>query len=159
MARPEVRISVIIMEFYRLRFPIDTGSEHLKLELSVAAGEIVGLLYDAFAAQYADPESETALKSLNVLCVRHVFCLYAEDASVFGRRGIFHDYLQEFDVRKIRRAVIDLFKILDTPPDKRNPYLKDDNPALAAFPYVNGGLLFRQNAETAGSEERREEGK
>lgn len=130
---PEIiRLADLEKEFYRLRFLIDTGNEHLKreLELSVAAGEIVGLIYDALAPQYAELGSARALKSLNVLCVRLVFCLYAEDAGVFGRRGMFHDYLQEFDAQKTRRAVIDLFKILDTPPDKRDPYLKDDNPAL-----------------------------
>ena len=147
---PEIiRLADLEKEFYRLRFLIDTGNEHLKreLELSVAAGEIVGLIYDALAPQYAEPGSARALKSLNVLCVRLVFCLYAEDAGVFGRRGMFHDYLQEFDAQKTRRAVIDLFKILDTPPDKRDPYLKDDNPALAAFPYVNGGLFADEEIE------------
>lgn len=147
---PEIiRLADLEKEFYRLRFLIDTGNEHLKreLELSVAAGEIVGLIYDALAPQYAELGSARALKSLNVLCVRLVFCLYAEDAGVFGRRGMFHDYLQEFDAQKTRRAVIDLFKILDTPPDKRDPYLKDDNPALAAFPYVNGGLFADEEIE------------
>ena len=147
---PEIiRLADLEKEFYRLRFLIDTGNEHLKreLELSVAAGEIVGLIYDALAPQYAEPGSARALKSLNVLCVRLVFCLYAEDAGVFGRRGMFHDYLQEFDAQKTRRAVIDLFKILDTPPDKRDPYLKDDNPALSAFPYVNGGLFADEEIE------------
>ena len=105
------------------------------------------MLYDAFHKQYADPDSEQALKSLNVLCVRLVFCLYAEDAGIFGHHGMFHDYLTEFDARKMRRALTDLFKILDTPPEKRDPYLKDDFPELAAFPYVNGGLFENENIE------------
>lgn len=54
------------------------------MEVSIAAGEIVGLLYDAFYKQYANPESEHSLKSLNKLCVRLVFCLYAEDAGILG---------------------------------------------------------------------------
>lgn len=136
-------------EYYRLQFLVDTGSEHLKreMEVSIAAGEIVGLLYDAFAKQYAAPESDYAMKSLNVLCVRLVFCLYAEDAGIFGRHGMFHDYLAEFDARRMRRAVVDLFRILDTPLEKRDPYLKDDNPTLAAFPYVNGGLFANEDIE------------
>ena len=95
---------------------ISFGGIHAVKDLSfiVHAGEIVGLLYDAFAKQYADPTSERAMKSLNVLCVRLVFCLYAEDAGIFGGRGMFHDYLAEFDARKMRRAITDLFKILDT---------------------------------------------
>lgn len=152
MERPGGEPEIILLEnlekeYYRLQFLVDTGSEHLKreMEVSIAAGEIVGILYDAFAKQYADPESEYAMKSLNILCVRLVFCLYAEDAGIFGRHGMFHDYLSEFDARGMRRAVVDLFRILDTPPEKRDPYLKDDNPTLAAFPYVNGGLFANED--------------
>ena len=145
----EILLENLEKEYYRLQFLVDEGSEHLKreMEVSIAAGEIVGLLYDAFHKQYADPDSEQALKSLNVLCVRLVFCLYAEDAGIFGHHGMFHDYLTEFDARKMRRALTDLFKILDTPPEKRDPYLKDDFPELAAFPYVNGGLFENENIE------------
>ncbi len=74
-------------------------------------------------------------------------CFYAEDAGIFGRHGMFHDYLAEFDARRMRRAVVDLFRILDTPPEKRDPYLKNDNPTLAAFPYVNGGLFANEDIE------------
>lgn len=136
-------------EYYRLQFLVDKGNEHLQreMEVSIAAGEIVGLLYDAFYKQYADPSSERALKSLNILCVRLVFCLYAEDAGIFGRHGMFHDYLAELEARKMRRALIELFKVLDTPPEQRDPYLKEDFPELAAFPYVNGGLFRDEEIE------------
>ncbi len=154
MERPGGEPEVILLEnlereCYRLQFLVESGSEHLKreMEVSIAAGEIVGLLYDALAKQYADPTSEHAMRSLNVLCVRFVFCLYAEDAGIFGHHGMFHDYLAEFDARKMRRAVTDLFKILDTEPEKRDPYLKDDFPELAAFPYVNGGLFQDEDIE------------
>ena len=154
MERPSGEPEKILLEnlekeYYRLQFLVDTGSEHLKreMEVSIAAGEIVGLLYDAFAKQYANPESERAMQSLNVLCVRLVFCLYAEDAGIFGRHGMFHDYLAAFNTREMRRAIVDLFRILDTPPKKRDPYLKDDNPTLAAFPYVNGGLFANEDIE------------
>lgn len=145
----EILLKNLDKEFYRLQFLVDDGNEHLKreMEVSIAAGEIVGLLYDAFAKQYAEPTSERAMKSLNILCVRLVFCLYAEDAGIFGRHGMFHDYLAEFDTRKMRRALTDLFKILDTPIDKRDKYLKDDFPELAAFPYVNGGLFANEDIE------------
>ena len=53
------------------------------------------------------------MQSLNVLCVRLVFCLYAEDAGIFGRHGMFHDYLAAFNTREMRRAIVDLFRILD----------------------------------------------
>lgn len=136
-------------EYYRLQFLVDEGNTSLQreMEVSIAAGEIVGLLYDALAKQYADPTTERAMKSLNILCVRIVFCLYAEDAGIFGQHGLFHDYLEEFDARKMRKAMIELFRILDTKPEDRDPYLKDDNPQLAAFPYVNGGLFANEDIE------------
>lgn len=115
-----------------------------EMEVSIQAGDIVGLLYDAFLKQYRDPESERTLKSLNVLCVRLVFCLYAEDAGIFGKREMFHDYLADVDTAHMRSALIDLFRVLDQKPDERDPYLI---PELAAFPYVNGGLFADENIE------------
>ena len=145
----EILLENLEKEYYRLQFLVDEGSEHLKreMEVSIAAGEMVGLLYDAFHKQYADPDSEHALKSLNVLCVRLVFCLYAEDAGIFGHHGMFHDYLAEYDTRHMRKALVELFKVLDTTPENRDPYLKDDNPQVAAFPYVNGGLFANEDIE------------
>ena len=133
-------------EYYRLQFLVDTGSDHLKreMEVSIAAGEIVGLLYDAFLKEYKDPANESTLRSLNILCVRLVFCLYAEDAGIFGRHGMFHDYLAGFDTRHSRKALIELFQVLDTRPEERDPYLE---PELAAFPYVNGGLFQNEDIE------------
>lgn len=147
---PEIiELANLEKEYYRLQFLVDAGSEHLKreMEVSIAAGEIVGLLYDAFYKQYANPESEHSLKSLNKLCVRLVFCLYAEDAGIFGHHGMFHDYLKGFDTRGLRKGLVDLFRVLDTKLQDRDPYLKDDNPELAAFPYVNGGLFSDENIE------------
>ena len=147
---PEViRLSDLEKDYYRLSFLTDTGNEHLKkeMEVSIAAGEIVGLLYDAFSKQYADPESDRAMKSLNVLCVRLVFCLYAEDAGIFGSRDMFHDYMEDFPTRRMRNALIRLFEVLDTKPEDRDPYMKEDEPELAAFPYVNGGLFADETIE------------
>ena len=147
---PEIiQLKDLEKEYYRLQFLVDEGNTNLQreMEVSIAAGEIVGLLYDALSKQYADPTTERAMKSLNILCVRMVFCLYAEDAGVFGQHGMFHDYLEEFDARKMRKAMIELFQILDTKSEDRDPYLKDDNPQLAAFPYVNGGLFANEDIE------------
>ena len=147
---PEIiQLEDLEKEYYRLQFLVDEGNTNLQreMEVSIAAGEIVGLLYDALAKQYVDPTTERATKSLNILCVRMVFCLYAEDAGIFGQHGMFHDYLEEFDARKMRKAIIELFQILDTKPEDRDPYLKDDNPQLAAFPYVNGGLFANEDIE------------
>lgn len=133
-------------DYYRLQFLVDSGSEHIEKEMqvSIAAGEIVGRLYDALLAQYKDGASEHSLKSLNMLCVRLVFCFYAEDAGIFGRRSMFHDYLEQYSAKDMRRALIELFKVLDTKAEERDPYLEED---LAAFPYVNGGLFENENIE------------
>jgi len=102
------------------------------------AGAIVGRLYDALLKEYHDPTNPESLRSLNVLCVRLVFCLYSEDAGVFGRHDMFHDYLARYATMDLRYALVRLFQTLDTPLDQRDPYLQED---LAAFPYVNGGLF------------------
>lgn len=128
-----------------------------EMEVSIKAGDIVGLIYDAFLKQYKIPEikekdetteqkekREHKLKSLNALCVRIVFCLYAEDAGIFGKRNMFHDYLAAYDVKDCRRALIELFKTLDTPIEERDEYLEED---LSQFPYVNGGLFADETIE------------
>ena len=133
-------------EFYRLQFLVDTGSEHLKkeMEISLKAGDLVGKLYDAILKQYKNPDDPETLKSLNKLCVRLVFCLYAEDAGIFGKHGMFHDYLKQFQSKDVRKALIELFQVLDQKPEDRDPYMDED---LAAFPYVNGGLFADENIE------------
>ena len=148
MNRPNDEPEVVALddlekEYHRLNFLVDTGDENIKkeMEVSLQAGEIVGVLYDALLKQYKDPESPETLKSLNALCVRLVFCLYAEDAEIFGGHGKFHDYMQRHQ-SDARRALIDLFRVLDTKPEARDPYMDDD---LAAFPYVNGGLFADEN--------------
>lgn len=143
----EILLKDLPKEYYRLQFLVDSKSDHIKKEeeLSFKAGELVGNLYDAFSKQYKDLENEQSQKDLNELCVRLVFCLYAEDAGLFGRKSIFHDYLAKYeDLNLMRKALIELFKILDTPLDKRDPYLEDD---LNQFPYVNGGLFSNENIE------------
>lgn len=128
-----------------------------EMEVSIKAGDIVGLLYEAFLKQYKIPEvkakeetieqkekREHKLKSLNALCVRIVFCLYVEDAGIFGKRNIFHDYLKAYEVKDCRRALLELFKVLDTPVSERDEYLEED---LAQFPYVNGGLFSDETIE------------
>ena len=133
-------------DYYRLQFLVETGSEMLKkeMEISLKAGELVGKLYDAILKQYKNPDSPETLKSLNMLCVRLVFCLYAEDAGIFGAHEMFGRYLSRFQAKDVRKALIELFEVLDTEPQDRDPYMDDD---LAAFPYVNGGLFADENIE------------
>lgn len=147
---PEVlMLADLEKDYSRLQFLVDTGSKTIKkeMEVSLQAGELVGVLYDALLKQYKDPTAPETLKSLNALCVRLVFCLYAEDAGIFGRRDMFHDYLKDVPAAGIRKALAELFRVLDQKLEERDKYLADDNPALAAFPYVNGGLFADENIE------------
>lgn len=145
-AEPEqILLKDLPKEHYRLNFLTDVKSEHIKreMEVSIKAGELVGKIYDALRKQYREPDSPESLKSLNILCVRLVFCLYAEDADVFNRL-LFYNYLDSFKPNHLRAALLDLFKVLNTPEDKRDPYLDEE---LAAFPYVNGGLFAEEDIE------------
>ena len=150
MNRPNDEPEVLLLsdlekDFHRLDFLVDTGKEHIKkeMEISLQAGELVGVLYDALLKQYKDPTAPETLKSLNKLCVRLVFCLYAEDAGIFGSKSMFHDYLENHRSED-RRALINLFRVLDQDIPQRDKYLDDD---LAAFPYVNGGLFADEDIE------------
>ena len=124
---------------YLLNFLVQHKTDALQreLELSIEAGKIVGELYDELLKQYKKKD-DFELKSLNMLCVRLVFCLYAEDSGIFGKRLMFHDFLQSFNAENVRTALIELFKILDQKTDERDPYLDEK---FAQFPYVNGGLF------------------
>ena len=155
MTKPLEEPEVILLqdlekEYYRLQFLVDSANEHIKkeMEVSLRAGEIIGEIYDALLKEYRNPEDPQTLKSLNVLCVRLVFCLYAEDSGLFGgsSHSAFHDYLVRFKPGSgdMRRALIDLFEILNTPVAERDPYLDD---SLLAFPYVNGGLFADRGIE------------
>ncbi len=125
-------------EYYRLQFLVDSKSDHLSKEMEVSsqASEIVAQIYDALLKQY-DDNSPEALRWLNILCVRLVFCLYAEDAGIFTRDQ-FHNFLVIYEAKDLRRALRDLFDVLKTPPEKRSKYLQEE---LQAFPYTNGGLF------------------
>jgi hypothetical protein len=127
-------------EYYRLSFLVDDTNAHVRKELEVSrkAGEIVGVLYDKILARYKDPSNPESQKSLNKLCVRLVFCLYAEDAGIFGSKSLFHDYMARFPVSEFREKLVKLFRILDQIPGERDPY---EDEMLLAFPYVNGGLF------------------
>lgn len=141
-----IMLSELEKEYYRLQFLVEEKSEllHREEQISIQAGELVGKLYDAILKQYINPEDKASLHSLNILCVRLVFCLYAEDAGIFGGHNKFHNYIKSFAPKDVRRALLDLFRVLDTKPEERDPYMDE---ALAAFPYVNGGLFATKAIE------------
>lgn len=146
----EIKLCDLPEETYRLEFLVDAQNTEVirEMEISIKAGEIVGKLYDALLRQYRDPTNPESLKSLNMLCVRLVFCLYAEDAGIFGRHGIFKDYLKRHpEPADVRKALIELFAVLNQPVAQRDPYM---DAALMAFPYVNGGLFEAEGIEIPG---------
>ncbi|MBO5517027.1 MAG: methylase [Firmicutes bacterium] len=149
---PEPRklaLDEISHKFHMLDFLVNKDAKEVSDEMKVSldAGKIVGELYEAFLKQYKNPDDPQILKSLNKLCVRIVFCLYAEDAGVFGRKNLFRDYMTQFNVQTARKGLRDLFRVLNQKSEERDPYLADDDPLLAAFPYVNGGLFADDDIE------------
>lgn len=141
----EIMLADLGKEIHRLSFLVEEGNEHLKreMEISIKAGELVGKLYDAFLAMYGGTETPEDLHSLNVLCVRLVFCFYAEDAGVFAKDQ-FYNYMNAFRPSQMRGALKELFEVLDTPVAERDRFLA---PELAEFPYVNGSLFKHQQGE------------
>lgn len=141
-----IRLDDLEKEAYRLEFIVGTSNEHLEREMAISmeAGEIVREIYSALLKQYKHPDNPESLHAMNQLIVRLVFCFYAEDAGMFGKKTMFHDYLSRFSSRDFRRGLLDLFNVLNTPIDERDPYLDDE---LSAFPYVNGGMFAENNLE------------
>lgn len=137
-----IELENLAKNIHLFSFLISETNQQLKLEteLSIRAGELVGDIYNKFhkAYQASDLDEEVILSNLNKLCVRLVFCLYAEDSGIFGIKNLFHDYLNRFEPRDIRRALIDLFRVLNTPNDQRDPFIDEE---LSKFPYTNGGLF------------------
>lgn len=143
----EVLLENLERDYTKLAFLVDDGQDHIRreMEISIQAGVLVGKLYDAFREKYRDPSAEKTLHDLNVLCVRLVFCLFAEDSGLFfGDHQGFYHYMRQFAPAQMRRALIDLFQVLNTPESERDPYI---DPALGRFPYVAGGLFREENIE------------
>ncbi|MGD9887897.1 MAG: class I SAM-dependent DNA methyltransferase [Halothiobacillaceae bacterium] len=102
--------------------------------VNIKAAELLGRLHDTFEA------SDYSGHALEVLLVRILFCLFAEDTSIFERQ-IFQDFIEQRtheDGSDLGARLAHLFQVLNTPPEKRGKNLDDQ---LAAFPYVNGKLF------------------
>lgn len=140
---PEVvYLKDLVREYTKLEFLIDRNLDAVRKEeeISIKAGKLVGELYDAILPQYAD-RTDFALKSLNQLCVRLVFCLYAEDSGLFHDKDAFCRYLSQYKAGHFRQALIELFRVFDTPYEDRDKYL---DPDLAKFPYIKGGIFSQE---------------
>ncbi len=102
--------------------------------VNLQAADKLGKLHDQFKVTGYDGHP------LEVMLVRLLFCLFAEDTALFERR-LFQDYLEQRtseDGSDLGMHLAQLFQILDTPPEKR---LKNLDEQLATFPYVNGQLF------------------
>ena len=148
-AEPDKHFETVLLkdlerDFCRLLFLVDEKSESIrrKEEISLKAGELVGKLYDALYKEYINPD-EKSLRALNILCVRIVFCLYAEDAGLFATKTAFEDYIKSFSLPNLRGGIISLFRALDTKEKDRDKY----DTKLQPFPYVNGGLFSDERIE------------
>lgn len=132
-------------QLHLLDFLVNPQAQRARREqkASLQAGELIGKLYKLLREQYVAPDSAASQHALNVLCVRLVFCLFAEDAGIFPKNAVLN-YLASFNASALRLALKRLFIQLDTPLDQRDPY---DEQALAVMPYVNGGLFTGTDIE------------
>ena len=116
-------------------------------EISVDAGKLVSKMYDELLnifSNYKDLDEDKVKHSINQLCVRLVFCLYAEDAKLFDSKTAFYDYLKDVEPNQIGLKLKELFKVLNTKEedrDKIDQFWTVEHPDLAKFPYTNGGLF------------------
>jgi hypothetical protein len=109
--------------------------------VNIKAAERMGKLHDRLKAVGYEGHN------LEAYLVRLLFCLFAEDTSIFERRQL-QDLIEQRtaeDGQDLAQWLGNLFEVLDTPEDKR---LKTLDAQLAAFPYVNGSL-FSKHLPTA----------
>ena len=143
-----VTLANLAEELDRLDFLVNPKVESIRRQeeaLSVEAGERISKVYDLLLEKYIDPKSPETLRSLNLLCVRIVFCLYADDAGLFGKRNFFFRHFEPLikSPDLFRLELIRFFRVLNTPHDKRDPYERK----FAPLPYVNGGLFADKSVE------------
>jgi hypothetical protein len=153
---------VIVSDFARIRlYDLDTGirnefplkdlyrkiklfgfiagyiTQRIEVEdpVNIKAAERMGRLHDRLRASGYEGHK------LEVFLVRLLFCLFAEDTTLFEPMGSFRDFLENFsheDGSDLGSRLAHLFQVLNTLEGKRQKSLDE---TLAAFPYVNGQLF------------------
>ena len=133
-----VRLEDLPNEYHRMKFLQDISSTHIykEIEVSRKAGKLIGDIYTELEKQYGGHMDDRQKHELNVLCVRLVFCLYAEDAGIFDKNQ-FGDYLRDFPTEMLHYKLKDLFIALGS--SNREGLFID--PKAKKFKYVNGGLF------------------
>jgi hypothetical protein len=136
--------------FNRVEFPLHELHQHVR-EFAFIKGE------QAIRLDPQDPANEQAYQvmaelhdalahgglaghELERFLVRVLFCLFAEDTSIFEPNAFlsFLEHRTNPDGSDLGARLNQLFEVLNTPEDRRSPRLDED---LAAFPYVNGRLF------------------
>lgn len=132
-----VRLEDLPKEYHRLGFLQDITSTNVYKEMDVSrkAGKLIGEIYTELMKQYPKLD-ERAMHELNVLCVRLVFCLYAEDAGIFTKNK-FGNYLRDFAPGELKYKLQDLFTALGAK-NAENLFI---DPKAKEFEFVNGGLF------------------
>ena len=133
-----VRLEDLPNEYHRMKFLQDISSTHIykEIEVSRKAGKLIGDIYTELEKQYGGHMNDQQKHELNVLCVRLVFCLYAEDAGIFEKNQ-FGDYLRDFPTEMLHYKLKDLFIALGA--SNRDGLFIDQK--AKKFKYVNGGLF------------------
>ncbi|KAB2878184.1 class I SAM-dependent DNA methyltransferase [bacterium] len=108
---------------------------------NIKAAELMGKLHDRLE------EIGYTGHPLEVYLVRILFCLFAEDTTIFNKQQ-FQEYLEQRtteDGSDLASKLQELFQVLNTAKENR---FKNLDEQLADFPYVNG-KLFEENLPTA----------
>jgi type II restriction/modification system DNA methylase subunit YeeA len=108
---------------------------------NIKAAELMGKLHDRLK------EIGYEGHPLEVYLVRLLFCLFADDTTIFNKQQ-FEDFIEQRtseDGSDLASKLQELFQVLNTPNDKRFKNLDEE---LAEFPYVNG-KLFEESLPTA----------
>ncbi len=103
--------------------------------VNIKAAERMGRLHDALKASHYEGHP------LEVLLVRLLFCLFADDTGIFQPAQAFRAFIEErtsADGSDVGPRLAQLFQVLNTPDAKRSPALDTQ---LATFPYINGKLF------------------
>ncbi len=113
--------------------------------VNIKAAERMGKLHDQLKASgYGDASNG---KDLEVLLVRLLFCLFADDTGIFQPAGSFKDLLDELkDPSDVGRSINELFEVLNTAEDKRQRSHQEN---YKAFRYINGKLFADRIATAA----------